>query len=76
MPADAAIHDLLRAMPPKGWMIGCGSHRDTLMLLLDRGSSLIEENVMPEDDIELPVWMVRLTPAGLNLRSLLEDWCD
>jgi hypothetical protein len=62
---EEAIRELLLAMPEEGWMRGRGPHQETLHALLDSGSRLIAENVMPEQDGPPIEWLVRLTPAGI-----------
>ena len=71
MPAHDSLVALLLAMPADGsWMCGSGKHSAMLNTLLDETSSLVEEDVIPEDGPDAP-WMVRLTAAGLAMRAAL-----
>ena len=70
MSGDDPLTELLLSMPSDGaWMNGSGPHTEALTILLDEKSSLVEENVMSDDE-DLP-WMVRLTAAGMAMRAAL-----
>jgi hypothetical protein len=70
---EQAVRDLLLAMPEDGWMRGRGPHQKTLHAMLDEGSSLVAENIMPEEDTPGIQWLVRLTPAGIAHAKALRE---
>lgn len=65
MPGSDALRALFLAIPSDGsWWCPIGDHIRTLMILLDEGSSYIEENLQPDDQTMQVPWMVRLTLSG------------
>ncbi|WP_158741938.1 hypothetical protein [Acidisphaera sp. L21] len=67
---EISLQTLLYAFPrAAGWMPGAGKYSAMLTTLLDSGTTLIEEILMPSVDDASVEWLVRLTPKGIVERA-------
>jgi hypothetical protein len=60
------VQELLAWLPRDGsWVLGAGPYADIISQMLDEGTELVEEEVMPEDGGG--AWRVRLTETALKI---------
>jgi hypothetical protein len=69
-PVEISLQSLLYGFPRAGgWMPGAGKYSALLTTLLDSGTTLIEEALVPSGDGEAVEWVVRLTAKGMVERA-------
>ena len=62
-----AMLEALRSLPIDGsWAPGIGAHSEMFNEMLDTGTLLIEEELLPTDDDE-QTWRIRITKSGISL---------